>query len=265
MRLAITIAASMIIFGSGLIDFSEPAPITNAEAEYGFDAVAIPEAEDSSEDVARNYETPDDHASGLRSAALGSGLAMFFSILFGSAFLEIMRVALLGAIITPLLSTMVTIRDDLLTRGRILGYLEANAGIHFSAIRDGLGLANGVTAYHLRVLESRGEVISWRDGKLRRYALSGLTSEEISRIRNPISGTRLAILQVLSESGMAGASGKEVQRRLRISRQLFSHHLRELRMSEMVEPAEQSRRPKWRVSNDGLDLLAASKKMSQSL
>ena len=89
---------------------------------------------------------------------LGSGLAMFFSILFGSAFLEIMRVALLGAIITPLLSTMVTIRDDLLTRGRILGYLEANAGIHFSAIRDGLGLANGVTAYHLRVLESRGRL-----------------------------------------------------------------------------------------------------------
>ena len=265
MRLAITIATSMIIFGSGLVDFSEPAPITNAEAEYEFDAVAIPEADDSSEDVARNDETPDDHASGLRSAALGSGLAMFFSILFGSAFLEIMRVALLGAIITPLLSTLVTIRDDLLTRGRILGYLEANAGIHFSAIRDGLGLANGVTAYHLRVLESRGEVISWRDGKLRRYALSGLTSEEISRIRNPISGTRLAILQVLSESGMAGASGKEVQGRLRISRQLFSHHLRELRMSEMVEPAEQSRRPKWRVSNDGLDLLAASKKMSQSL
>ena len=100
---------------------------------------------------------------------------------------------------------------------------------------------------------------------MRRYALSGLTSEEISRIRNPISGTRLAILQVLSESGMAGASGKQVQRRLRISRQLFSHHLRELRMSEMVEPAEQSRRPKWRVSNDGLDLLAASKKMGQSL
>ena len=132
------------------------------EAEYRFDAVAI-QRPMTREDVARNDETPDDHASGLRSAALGSGLAMFFSILFGSAFLEIMRVALLGAIITPLLSTRVTIRDDLLTRGRILGYLEANAGIHFSAIRDGLGLANGVTAYHLKLSRGGGYFVEgWK-------------------------------------------------------------------------------------------------------
>ena len=91
-------------------------------------------------------------------------------------------------------------RNDLLTRGRILGYLEANAGIHFSALRDSLGLANGVTAYHLQVLENNGKIISWKDGKLRRYAISEISKSKLENIRNPIMGTRLAILEILSNS-----------------------------------------------------------------
>ena len=74
-------------------------------------------------------------------------------------------------------------------------------GVSPEALRDALGRANGVTAYHLHTLESTGQIISWRDGKLRRYAVSSLSREEISRIRNPIAGTRLAILEVLAESG----------------------------------------------------------------
>ena len=81
------------------------------------------------------------------------------------------------ALFSPLLAKIKSTREDLLTRGRILGYLEANAGIHFSALRDALGLANGVTAYHLQILESKNQIISWRDGKLRRYAISSLSRE----------------------------------------------------------------------------------------
>ncbi len=100
--------------------------------------------------------------------------------------------------------------------------MEGNAGIHFSALRDGLGLANGVTAYHLRVLETENAVISWRDGKLRRYAISTISPHDIDSIRHPIVGTRLAILEILYRSESLGLTGKEIQQKLALSRQLLS-------------------------------------------
>jgi len=166
------------------------------------------------------------------------------------------------ALFSPLLAKINSTRDDLLTRGRILGYLEANAGIHFSALRDALGLANGVTAYHLQILESKDQVISWRDGKLRRYAISSLSREEMGRIKSPIVGTRLAILDIISDSGSLGLSGTEIRKRTLISRQLLSHHLSELRKAEVIEPSSKSKRPNWRLSRKGEETLVNSRKLS---
>ncbi len=178
--------------------------------------------------------------------------------------LEFVKVTVLVALVSPMLARIKKNREDMLTRGRVLGYLEANAGIHFSALRDALGLANGVTSYHLHILESTGQVISWRDGKLRRYAVSGLSQEEIGRIRNPIAGTRLAIMEVLADSGSVGMPGSEIRKKLMISRQLLSHHLSELRSAEVVEAASEERRPNWRISDKGLDVLTASKEISRA-
>ena len=193
----------------------------------------------------------------------GGGAALS-SLAVGSILFEAMRVTVLIALATPLLARMKGNREDLLTRGRILGYLEANSGIHFSALRDALGLANGVTAYHLHTLEGQGEVISWRDGKLRRYAVSSLTKEELSRIRNPIAGTRLAILEVLADSGQIGLKGSEIKTKLQISRQLLSHHLSELKFAELVEPVSEVRRPNWRLSSIGLEALSSSRELAIS-
>ena len=167
------------------------------------------------------------------------------------------------ALVSPMLARIKSNREDMLTRGRLLGYLEANPGIHFSALRDALGLANGVTAYHLNFLESSGQIISWRDGKLRRYAISSLTKEEVSKIKNPISGTRLAIMEVLADTGNLGMSGPDIRKKLQISRQLLSHHLSELRSGGMIEAASVSRRPNWKVSDSGLDALTASKEVAR--
>ncbi|MCS5532432.1 MAG: ArsR family transcriptional regulator [Candidatus Poseidoniales archaeon] len=199
----------------------------------------------------------------LPTSLVAGGGAALGSLALGSFLFEAMRVTVLIALATPLLARMKANRDDMLTRGRILGYLEANAGIHFSALRDALGLANGVSAYHLHTLEGQGEVISWRDGKLRRYAVSSLTKEELSRIRNPIAGTRLAILEVLSDSGQLGLKGSEIRTKLQISRQLLSHHLSELRSSELVEAASDSRRPNWRLSSVGLAALINSRDVAR--
>jgi len=213
--------------------------------------------------VIKRGEKEDDSGSTLPQRLLAGGVGALGSLVLGSLVLEFVKVTVLVALMSPMLARMKGNREDMLTRGRLLGYLEANAGIHFSALRDALGLANGVTAYHLHTLESTGQIISWRDGKLRRYAISSLSREEIGRIRSPVVGTRLAILEVLSESGNIGLSGTDIRLKLEISRQLLSHHLNELRNVEMVEAASEARRPKWRLSDSGMDVLVTSREVAR--
>jgi len=236
------------------------------------DLIAAPMAADSGdsdgdEEVARELEFKDDVSastpSDLSFGLIAGGAGTLGSLTIAAVVSEAFRVTVLVALLAPMLAIGGN-GDDLLTRGRILGYLEANAGIHFSALRDALGLANGVTAYHLHLLESQGEVISWRDGKLRRYAVSSLSREEVGRVRNPIIGTRFAILEVISNSGNVGISGTEVRKKLKISRQLLSHHIRELRNTGMVEAAAESRRPPWRLSDAGQLALLSSRSLSGS-
>jgi predicted transcriptional regulator len=180
----------------------------------------------------------------------GIGGGVFSSLIFGSFLFEFIRILFFLAFLTPLIATKE--KNNERTRGRILGFVEANAGIHFSALRDGLGLANGVTAYHLRLLELENAVISWRDGKLRRYAISTISSHEVDSIRHPIVGTRLAILEILHQSESLGLTGKEIQQRLAISRQLLSHHMRSLRNLNFVVKDGSSRKSPWKLSTDGL-------------
>tara|TARA_B110000444_G_scaffold11145_1_gene9557 strand:- start:3864 stop:4706 length:843 start_codon:yes stop_codon:yes gene_type:complete len=180
----------------------------------------------------------------------GIGGGVFSSLFFGSFVFEFIRILFFLAFLSPLIATKD--KKDERTRGRILGFVEANAGIHFSALRDGLGLANGVTAYHLRILEIENSVISWRDGRLRRYAISTISSHDIDSIRHPIVGTRLAILEILHQSESLGLTGKEIQQRLAISRQLLSHHLSSLRSLNFVERDGSSRKSPWKLSLDGL-------------
>jgi DNA-binding transcriptional ArsR family regulator len=263
-RFVTVLAVTAILAGSWMINFPNEENFDEINEEISSLDMAL--AESDSEDtqpVLEREEKEGESQSNTPSRLIAGGAGALGSLALGSIFFEVMRVSVLIALVSPLLARMKKNREDLLTRGRLLGFLEANPGIHFSALRDGLGLANGVTAYHLHTLESAGQVISWRDGKLRRYAVSSLTQEEVSRIKNPIIGTRLAILEVLSGSGNIGMSGRELQEKLEISRQLLSHHLMELRNGDYVEAASDARRPKWRLSGSGLDVLVSSREISR--
>ena len=270
-RLVAALAVAAMLAGGWMMN-APVDDITDTVRDDGGTAPTFAE-EDSSGDsegsdgepVLRRGEKDDSDDSGmdLPTRLFAGGVGALGSLALGSMLFEAMRVTVLVALVSPMLARMKKNREDMLTRGRLLGYLEANAGIHFSALRDALGLANGVTAYHLHTLESQGQVISWRDGKLRRYAVSSLTREEVSRIRNPIAGTRLAILEVLAESGNIGLSGTEIRVKLAISRQLLSHHLSELRNGEMVEAASEALRPNWRLSDTGKDVLITSREVAR--
>ena len=262
-RLVAALAVAAMLAGGWMMN----TPLDETMDDDGtVNAEGLAAAEEDSEEaqpVLKRGEKEDDSGSTLPQRLLAGGAGALGSLILGSFVLEFVKVTVLVALISPMLARMKSNREDMLTRGRLLGYLEANAGIHFSALRDALGLANGVTAYHLHTLESTGQIISWRDGKLRRYAISSLSREEIGRIRNPIAGTRLAILEVLSESGNIGLSGTDIRLKLEISRQLLSHHLNELRNGEMVEAASQARRPKWRLSDSGMDALVTSREVAR--
>ena len=266
------IAMLAIVAGGWMLNEAPEVDLMEEEMDNFAEMEATPaSAEDDSEGdeslEMRNGGEKDetsDSQNNLPTSLVAGGGAALGSLAVGSILFEAMRVTVLIALATPLLARMKTNREDLLTRGRVLGYLEANSGIHFSALRDALGLANGVTAYHLHTLEGQGEVISWRDGKLRRYAVSSLTKEELSRIRNPIAGTRLAILEVLADSGQIGLKGSDIKTKLQISRQLLSHHLSELKSAELVEPASEARRPNWRLSSIGLETLSSSRELARS-
>lgn len=266
------IAVLAIVAGGWMLNEVPEADLMEVEMDNFAEMEATPA---SAEDDSESDESPEMRSGGeqeeksespnnLPTSLVAGGGAALGSLAVGSILFEAMRVTVLVALATPLLARMKANQEDLLTRGRILGYLEANSGIHFSALRDALGLANGVTAYHLHTLEGQGEVISWRDGKLRRYAVSSLTKEELSRIRNPIAGTRLAILEVLADSGQIGLKGSDIKTKLQISRQLLSHHLSELKSAELVEPASESRRPNWRLSSIGLETLSSSRELARS-
>ena len=266
------IAVLAIVAGGWMLNEAPEADLMEVEMDNFAEMEATPaSAEDDSESdespemrSGSEQEEKSESPNNLPTSLVAGGAAALGSLAVGSILFEAMRVTVLVALATPLLARMKANQEDLLTRGRILGYLEANSGIHFSALRDALGLANGVTAYHLHTLEGQGEVISWRDGKLRRYAVSSLTKEELSRIRNPIAGTRLAILEVLADSGQIGLKGSDIKTKLQISRQLLSHHLSELKSAELVEPASEARRPNWRLSSIGLETLSSSRELARS-
>ena len=266
------IAVLAIVAGGWMLNEAPEADLMEVEIDNFAEMESTPA---SAEEDSESDESPEMRSGGeqeeksespnnLSTSLVAGGGAALGSLAVGSILFEAMRVTVLVALATPLLARMKANQEDLLTRGRILGYLEANSGIHFSALRDALGLANGVTAYHLHTLEGQGEVISWRDGKLRRYAVSSLTKEELSRIRNPIAGTRLAILEVLADSGQIGLKGSDIKTKLQISRQLLSHHLSELKSAELVEPASEARRPNWRLSSIGLETLSSSRELARS-
>ncbi len=269
-RIVAALAVAALLAGGWMMNSDNLAEDDGSEEEQNplmfaeGDAAEDDRGEDEeSQPVVKRGGGEEDEDSALPGQLIAGGIGALGSLLVGSAFFEFVKVTVLVALVSPMLARIKSNREDMLTRGRLLGYLEANPGIHFSALRDALGLANGVTAYHLHFLESSGQIISWRDGKLRRYAISSLTKEEVSKIKSPILGTRLAILEVLASSGNLGMSGPEIRKKLQISRQLLSHHLSELRTGGMIEAASEARRPNWKVSDSGHDALSVSKEVAR--
>lgn len=161
------------------------------------------------------------------------------------------RFAILLAVMGPLLAITQRGEGGIFTRGRLLGFIEAHPGIHFSALRDALELGNGVTAHHIQILEKEGRVISWMDGRVRRFASSGVDQTRLQEIQNPVTGMQIAILQVLSDSGALGIHTGELRAKLATSRQLLSYHMKQLSERSFVKSSGRGRSLRWNLLEEG--------------
>ncbi|UCE37157.1 MAG: winged helix-turn-helix transcriptional regulator [Thermoplasmata archaeon] len=119
---------------------------------------------------------------------------------------------------------------DNFTRGRIYGYVEANPGEHFNAIKRALGLKNGSLAYHIRTLEKEGFIISKRDrGYKRFYPKSMKLPKRNVKELIPIQRNIMNIVKT-----NPGISQRGIADKLSISYQLVHYHIKVLMEADYV-------------------------------
>ena len=257
-------ALALICFGAASFEGQDQTSGADEEIdEFSPESAPLAERDDAGDNKLEDSDEPtmdedqETDQNGRLFIGFGSGIiALLFA---GAGAFEVVKIALLMALFTPLLARKS--RNDELNRGRILGYIEANTGIHFSALRDALRLANGVTAHHLQTLELQHQIVSWRDGKLRRYASANLPVSQRNSVTSIVSGSRLAILEVLSDAGQLGLPNPEIGKRLELSRQLISYHLKQLNQAELIEKTTPKRRSPWRLTAQGTESLVQGEKI----
>jgi predicted transcriptional regulator len=129
----------------------------------------------------------------------------------------------LSLLLAPLILRRQRVLDNE-TRYALHIVIVERPGIHFSALREEFGMANGVTAYHLHILEREGLVTSVRDRKLKRfYSTDAIVPESIDRSPKSLRET---IVDLVRER--PGISQMEIMDSLELDRDGASYYLREL-------------------------------------
>ncbi len=109
------------------------------------------------------------------------------------------------------------------TRGEIYGFIKANPGASLTAVRENLGLSNGVAAYHLRVLLREDYVVARREGGYKRFY-----PRDMRVPRKRVHFTRLQIDIVEKVRMHPGITQSSLARLLEESKQVVSYNLKVL-------------------------------------
>jgi len=110
---------------------------------------------------------------------------------------------------------------DHFVRGQIFGYIQANPGEHYNAIKEALGLTNGSLAHHLRTLEREQFIKSKRYGLYRRfYPMNFRMPADDVYQPNEIQTTILAVIRA-----HPGITQKEIAGRLGLTPPTVNYHI----------------------------------------
>ena len=148
-------------------------------------------------------------------------------------------------------------------RGRIMGYLTANPGVHFRALLGALEMSNGQLTHHLKHLEGEERIWRRKDGRLVRfYPASIQTTLDEQELPVPLltpdpNSLQGKILQLLdaTENDIVNLSQKELAVRLEASQQLISHHLRTLEKFGLVEREKVGMRYRYQLTREAIFLV----------
>jgi parallel beta-helix repeat protein len=114
-------------------------------------------------------------------------------------------------------------------RGRINGYIEANPGEHYNAIKYALNINNGALTYHLRVLERENVIVSKRDGMYKRFYPKNV---KIPKNYRRLSDVQKRIVKTINE--FEGITQTEIANKLDISPQVVNYHVKILESGGIV-------------------------------
>lgn len=106
------------------------------------------------------------------------------------------------------------------TRGEIYGFIKANPGVHLTAIKENLGLANGVLAYHLKVLIREEFIVARREGGYKRFY-----PRDMMVPRKRVHFTRLQLDIVERLSMHPGSTQASLARMLGESKQVINYNV----------------------------------------
>ena len=156
--------------------------------------------------------------------------------------------------------------DGEFQRGRVVGYLVANPGVHFRALLGALNMSNGQLAHHLKVLEDQDLLWRRRDGRMMRYYPSTVDSRLdednlpvplLTPDPNSLQGRILTLLDATGND-IVNLSQKELSDRLESSQQLISHHLKTLEGYGLIERDKVGLRYRYRLTREAIFLLEST-------
>ncbi len=156
--------------------------------------------------------------------------------------------------------------DGEFQRGRVVGYLVANPGVHFRALLGALDMSNGQLAHHLKVLEDQELLWRRRDGRMMRYypsTVNQMLDDEnlpvplLTPDPNSLQGKILSLLDATGND-IINLSQKELSDRLKSSQQLISHHLKTLENYGLIERDKVGLRYRYRLTREAIFLLEST-------
>jgi DNA-binding MarR family transcriptional regulator len=126
-------------------------------------------------------------------------------------------------------------RDEVLenpTRGDIYQLVARNPGMDLLSIKTDLNLSNGVLAHHIHTLEREKYLRSVRDGRFRRFYVSGVNVAQGSTVER-------LILKEIEANPLINQS--QLAHRMNLSRQAIHYHIQKLVMKGLVSTERQGR------------------------
>jgi predicted transcriptional regulator len=130
-----------------------------------------------------------------------------------------------------------------LVRRRIYARITTGPGVHYSALREDLGLSDGVLGHHLHVLEREGAVVSRRERNRRCLypTARGHPERELDQLSDLQAGI---LICVQTEQGIAQGALAE---RLGVTKQSLNYHLKELCARKLVYRRKEGRHTRFYV------------------